>query len=83
MHKGVAKYFPMTLFMFDLISPLSDVQTFIEPLQNHREIQTVHVDRITAFQILKKVSRNTNLDLEGHLMKPPKKTLLPLAWYRH
>ena len=73
----------MTLFMFDLISPLSDVQTFIERLQNHREIQTVHVDRITAFQISKKVSRNTHLDLEGHLMKPSKKTLLPSAWYRH
>ena len=69
--------------MFDLISPFSDFQTFIERLQNHREIQTVQVDRITAFQISKKVSRNAHLDLEGHLMKPPKKTLLPSAWYRH
>ena len=56
----------MTLLMFDLISPLSDVQTFIERLQNHREIQKVHVDRITSFQISKKVTRNTHIDLEGH-----------------
>ena len=73
----------MTLLMFELISPLSDVQTFTEGLQNHREIQTVHVGRITAFQISKKVTRNTHLDLEGHPMKPSKKTWLPTACYRH